>query len=79
MVQAGALRIDHAHLRAVRRTDQHVLRRKIAEESIYTLPRLSLNCSGIGGRLVKKGCRTRRKRKDSPQRRREERARPHAR
>ena len=30
MVQAGALRIDHAHLRAVRRTDQHILRRKIA-------------------------------------------------
>ena len=30
VVQAGALRIDHAHLRAVRRTDQHVLRRKIA-------------------------------------------------
>ena len=36
MVQAGAFRIDHAHLRAVRRTDQHVLRRKIARrEHIY--------------------------------------------
>ena len=46
MVQAGALRIDHAHLRSVCRTNQHVLRRKIARREHIDLAAVELELLG---------------------------------
>ena len=55
MVQAGALRIDHAHLRPVRRANQHVLRRKIARREHIDLAAVELELLGYRRTLGEEG------------------------
>ena len=55
MVQAGALSVDHAHLRAVCRTDQHVLRRKIARREHIDLAAVELELLGYRRALGEEG------------------------